>query len=224
MNHPKRLLVFLLALAVITAAGCNAPGTRNAGNANVAAPSNANAGTAPAASDPQALDALTKAMTAQLNARSFRARSDRPGQETSTIIEFVAPDRLHVTSDEDEIIIVGANAWDRKPGGEWQKFPMDVSQLMASIRDPEAIQAIRQNAEVKLVGPDTLDGMPMTVYEYTIRNIRDPGTTEHSKTWIAVADSLPRRKETEINANNQTVRARMTYFDYNADIQIAPPK
>ena len=83
MNHANRLLAFLLALAVITAAGCTAPGTRNgagangnAGNANSSTSSNANTGTAPAASDPQALDGLTQAINAQLNARSFRAHVD----------------------------------------------------------------------------------------------------------------------------------------------------
>ncbi|HJQ23394.1 MAG TPA: hypothetical protein VKA60_05720 [Blastocatellia bacterium] len=223
MNHSNRLPAFLLVLAVITAA-CNAPGTQNSAGANRNA-ANANAG-AGAASDPRALDGLAQAINAQLNARSFRARLDSifNNQEVARTIEFVAPDRFHLKGESDETIIIGSKAWTRQASGAWQELPIDASRMIASVRDPKIIDEIRRSAEVKLVGPDTLDAKPMTVYEYTLRNVMGTNMTSHSKAWIAVADNLPHRIETEAEVNGQTSKATITYFDYNADIQIAPPK
>jgi hypothetical protein len=95
---------------------------------------------------------------------------------------------------------------------------------MASVRDPKMIEQIRQSAEVQSVGPDTLDGMPMTVYQYTLRNAMGLDMTSHSKAWIAAADSLPRRIETEAEIKGKTTKVTITYFDYNADIKVEPPK
>lgn len=225
MNISKRLPAFLALLAIVMAA-CNAPANRNSGgNTNGAA--NANASSSAAGTDSAAAtDALTKSINAQLAAKSFRARmdADTDGQERARILEYVAPDHFHITGEDDEMIVIGSNAWTRRGGGAWQKLPIDTGQIIASVRDPKMIEQIRKSAEVKLVGPDTLDGMPMTVYQYTLHNAMGTDMTSHSKTWIANADSLPRRIETEAEINGKTAKATITYFDYNADIKIEPPK
>jgi hypothetical protein len=226
MNHSNRLLAALLILAVVMAAGCNAPANRNsAGNAN--SPTSGNASSTGTADDAAAtMDALTKSIDAQLNARSFRARLDSTfdNQETARTIEYVAPDRFRMASEADETIIIGSNAWVRQNNGAWQKLPIDASQMIASVRDPKIIDQLRKSAEVKLIGPDTLDGKPMTVYQYTLRNVMGTDMTSHAKAWISVADSLPRRMETETEIKGKTSKATITYFDYNADIKIEPPK
>ena len=227
MSISKRLPALLALLAVVMAAGCNAPANRNnGGNANSAA-ANANAPSGAGGTDSAAAtDALTKSINAQMSARSFRARMDAntDGQEVARTIEYVAPDRFHMTGEDNEMIVIGSNAWTRRNGGAWQKLPIDTGQIIASVRDPKMIEQIRQNAEVKLIGPDTLDGMPTTVYQYTLRNVMGTDMTSHSKTWIANADSLPRRVETEADIKGKTSKATITYFDYNADIKIEPPK
>jgi hypothetical protein len=226
MNHSNRLLAALLILAVVMAAGCNAPANRNsAGNAN--SPTSGNASSTGTADDAAAtMDALTKSIDAQLNARSFRARLDSTfdNQETARTIEYVAPDRFRMAGEADETIIIGSNAWVRQNNGAWQKLPIDASQMIASVRDPKIIDQLRKSAEVKLIGPDTLDGKPMTVYQYTLRNVMGTDMTSHAKAWISVADSLPRRMETETEIKGKTSKATITYFDYNADIRIDPPK
>jgi hypothetical protein len=234
MNHSTRLLALVLAAVVLSAAGCNAPGTRNsnaansnAANANSSASANAAAsGTAPTASDPQALDGLTQAISAQLNARSFRARLDSTfnNQEVARTIEYVAPDRFRMAGDNEETIIIGNKAWSRQNAGAWHELPIDASRMIAAVRDPKIIEEIRRSAEVKMVGPDTLDAKPMTVYQYTLRNMMGTNMTSRSKAWVAVADNLPHRIETEADVNGQTSKATITYFDYNADIKIDPPK
>ena len=223
MNHSNRLLAFLLTFAVVMAAGCNAPATRNSAAAN----SNAGNTSSPAsAPDAQALEGLTQAINAQLNARSFRARLDSTfnDQEMARTIEYVAPDRFRMAGESDETVIIGSKAWARQNGSAWHELPIDASRMIASVRDPKIIDEIRKSAEVKLVGADTLDGKPMTVYQYTIRNMMGTEMTSHAKAWVAVADSLPRRIETEAEIKGKTSKATITYFDYNADIKIDPPK
>ena len=226
MNHPNRWPVFLLTLVLAMAAGCNGPATNHsAGNTN--SPASTNAAPPASAGDAAAtMDALTKAINAQLNAKSFRARLDSTlnGEEVARTIEYVAPDRFRMASETDETVIIGSNAWVRQNNGAWQKLPIDASQMIASVRDPKMIEQIRQSAEVKLVGPDTLDARPMTVYQYTIRNAMGTDLTSHAKAWISTADNLPRRIETETEIKGKTSKATITYFDYNADIKIEPPK
>jgi hypothetical protein len=222
MNHSIRLLTFFLTLAVIMAAGCKAPANRNsAGSANRPA-----SGDAASATDGQALDGLTKSINAQLSAKSFRARLDSTSdnQEMARTIEYVAPDRFRMAGETDEMIIIGSNAWMRQSSGAWQKLPIDASQMIAAVRDPKMIDEIRKNAEVKLIGPDTLDGKPMTVYQYTLRQAMGTDLTSHAKAWVSVDDSLPRRMETETEIKGKISKATITYFDYNADIKIDPPK
>lgn len=222
MNHSIRLLTFFLTIAVIMAAGCKAPANRNtAGNAVRPA-----SGDAATATDGQALDGLTKSINAQLSAKSFRARLDSTfdNQEMARTIEYVAPDRFRMVGETDETVIIGSNAWMRQNNGAWQQLPIDASQMIAAVRDPKMIDELRKNAEVKLIGPDTLDGKPMTVYQYTLRKAMGTDMTSRAKAWISVDDSLPRRMETETEIKGKISKATITYFDYNADIKIDPPK
>src|SRR5690348_6747128 len=111
MSGSKPLPVLLLAVVM---AACSAPANRNSSDANSAATANTNAapatsGTASAA----ATEALTRAIGAQLNAKSYRARIDATinGEETARTIEYVAPDRFHITSEADETLIIGDTVW-----------------------------------------------------------------------------------------------------------------
>jgi len=228
MNHSNHLLACFLTFTVVMAAGCHAPANRDhTGNANNAASANSSS-TASGGSDAAAtMDGLTKSINAQLSAKSFRARLDSTfdNQEMARTIEFVAPDRFRMAGETDEMIIIGSNAWTRQNNGAWQKLPIDASQMIASVRDPKIVDEIRKSAEVKLIGSDMLDGKPMTVYQYTLRHAMGPATvTSHAKAWISVADSLPRRMETETEIQGKTSKATITYFDYNADFKIDPPK
>jgi len=223
MSVSKRLPVWLLAAVM---AACSAPANRNNGNANSAATANNVAASAGGTASAAATEALAKAISAQLSARSYRARVDATinDEETARTIEYVAPDHFHITSEADETIIIGEAVWTRPKDGTWRKQPMNANAMLAAVRDPKMIDQIRKNAEVKLIGPDTLDAKPMTVYEYTLRNVMGTAMTSRAKAWISVADSLPHRIESETEFNGQASKSTITYFDYNTDIKIEPPK
>src|SRR5215216_3686117 len=137
MNCVWKLKTPVLCCLLLAGAGCGTPATNN-GNTSGAA-SNQNAGRAstapaPAAASQDPLDFMTKAIRAQLDAKSYRARMESSfgGQNSTRVVEFVAPDRFHMTSDIDEIIIVGPSTYRRTKNGQWQKFPVDVGSMVSA--------------------------------------------------------------------------------------------
>jgi hypothetical protein len=85
------------------------------------------------------------------------------------------------------------------------------------------IDELTKNAQVKFLGPEVLDGTPTLVYEYTLANAFGTNMTSTSKTWIGASDSLPRKSETEAEINKQKSKTVITFYDYNASINIEPP-
>jgi hypothetical protein len=180
------------------------------------------------------LDAMTRAMRAQLDAKSYRARvtstlSD--GTSTAMVIEYVAPDRYRMTNDaqvggkgyKQEFIIVGGATYLKAPNGSWVKSPVDASSIVKAFRDPKMLDELTKTADVKLVGPDTIDGAPMLVYQYTQNNPMGMNLKSTSKTWLSVADGLPRKTESEGEFDGKKTKTLITISDYNADIKIEAP-
>ena len=241
MNYARKAKLGLLCcLLLAAAAACSeSPANREGANAPAATPANAApaGATTTAGANPRA--ELTDAVKAQLNAKSYRARLDSSssnGMTGTTLIEFVAPDRFHMTQNSQlpgrgnvrqEIIIVGKDTWMRMGDAAWQKFPVDVGQIIAQFRDPKVLDELTQSADIKFVGADTVDGTPALVYEYTIKGELGKGIKNTAKTWIGVADSLPRKTETEgeleFMGKPLKTKTSITYSDYNADIKIEPP-
>jgi outer membrane lipoprotein-sorting protein len=202
--------------------GC-ATGSRNANESPASSPAAAsNPATAPGA-DP--LEDITRSMRAQMEVRSFRVRMEfsYSGSGNTRTVEFVAPDRFHMTSDKNEVIIVGPATYMKTPKGTWQKIPMDVNAMIQSFRDPQIIDEVRKSTNATFVGPDTLDGSPMLVYQYTMSNAFGTNSTSTTKSWISASDGLPRRLEIDGEINAIKARAVNTYYDYNAEIKIEPP-
>ena len=115
----------------------------------------------------------------------------------------------------------------RTDGGAWRKFPVDVGQIIAQFRDPKVLDELAQSADVKFIGPDAVGGAPALVYEYTVKGELGKSIKNTAKTWIGVADSLPRKTETEgeleFMGKPLKTKTSITYSDYNADIKIEPP-
>ena len=237
MIYLRKSRVYLLCCLLLAAAACSSTRTDNAGGNNAAPPSTAANPTAGGA-NPRA--ALSAAVKAQLEAKSFRAQmqsSTSSGTTSAMVVEYVAPDRFHMTQDaqlpgrgsvKQEFIIVGKDTWLKMGAGAWQKFPVDVGQIVAQFRDPKVLEQLAQNADIKFVGADTLDGAPALVYEYTLTGELAKNIKSTSKTWIGATDNLPRKIETEgeLQSTGQPLKTKTTiiYTGYNSDIKIEPPK
>ena len=211
----RTIAYFALAVLISTIAGCasnNEPGST--GDTKQ-----------PISTSGSPLDSLAQSMRAQLATKSFRARISSSNQNIpgETVVEFVAPDRLHLTNPISEMIAVGTETYTRETGGPWQKAPINANEMAAKFRDPKLIDQLDKNYNVTLVGADTLNGAPMMVYEYTPKAPSPQTPAGKTKVWIGADDSLPRKIEVESEVGGQKSTTTILYSDYNGDIKIDLP-
>jgi outer membrane lipoprotein-sorting protein len=187
-----------------------------------------------------AKDELTKAMKAVMDAKSYRSTlttSKDGAVQSTTTVEFVAPDRFHMTQDlntankgqvRNEMAAVGGEVFMRPANGRWQKMPVDMSKMLAAVRDPKVIDDITKEADVKFLGTEQLNGQPMNVYQYTLKNALGSGVNSITKTWVSQTDHRPYKIETdqELNVNGKTEKSHTSssYVDYDTDIRIQAPE
>ena len=239
MRLQSSLLTALLCAMLLTAAACSSPsGNGNASNAPATGGGAASGGGGAAAAaispDENPLDVLTKAMRAQLDAKSFRAHIDATagdGTSGTSIVEYVAPDRYRMVTEAKtgaqsvklEYVVVGSATYIKGPDGRWVKTPINAGALIKSFRDPKMLDELKKTTDIKFVGRDTLEGQPMLVYEYTQTNPLGMKMKATSKTWLSEADGLPRKTVTEGELDGKKTQTVVTISDYNTDIKIEAP-
>jgi hypothetical protein len=229
------LLLFVAACASRPANEGGGGGSSNAAPASSGS-TGGGFGAAAISENDKPVEVMTKAMRAQLDAKSYRAHvttSTADGMTNKMLIEYVAPDRYRMTGEGQgggagkgfkmEYVIVGGATYIKTPNGGWVKSPVDASGIIKGFRDPKMLDELAKTADVKLVGADTLDGAPMLVYQYTQNNPMGMQLKSTAKTWLSVADGLPRKTETEGEYNGTKTRTLVTMSDYNADIKIDAP-
>ncbi|HEX8130226.1 MAG TPA: hypothetical protein VF527_14070 [Pyrinomonadaceae bacterium] len=235
MNHKIKYLAAPLCLILLMCAACKNDGIgTGSGGAVLPGVSGGNTSAVISAND-KPLDVMTKAMRAQLDAKSYRAHVTTTladGTSNKMFIEYAAPDSFRMTSAGQggaagnpgmEYVIVRGAMYMKTPNGQWAKSPIDASEMIKAFRDPKMLDELEKTADVKLVGPDTLDGVPMLVYQYTQTNPMGMKLKSTSKTWLSVADGLPRKTETDGEFDGKKTKTLITMSDYNADIKIEAP-
>ena len=198
--------------------------------------STTSSGPGQASADPR--EALRKAFTAQLAARSYRARLEYSigGVGTHNDLEFVAPNRYHVTlvgpaTMAQEMIIIGNDKFARIAGRPWAKTDMNVAagtmattlgDLTDQFHQEDVSQKMTKYDDVQFSGSEILEGQPIVVYQFNLKSKKGPIP---GKIWISTADNLPRKIVHE--ASSQTTNSKMkittTYYDYNTNFNISPP-
>lgn len=238
IKFSTRLLCLLL---LFVAAGCasrSAGDPGDAGGKSASATPGGGGGGARAAvisENDKPLDALTRAMRAQLDAKSYRANVTTTSDEGSSkmLIEYAAPDRYRMIGETQaggegktfkmEYVIAGGATYIKTPNGQWTRSPIDASQMLKAFRDPKMLDELSKSTDAKLVGADTINGEPMLVYQYTQNNPLGMNLKVNSKTWLSVADGLARKTESEGEMRGKKTRTLITISDYNTDIRIEPP-
>jgi hypothetical protein len=235
--HRVLSLIFGVILLGVTACGgavdavpTSAPARVSVAAATLPPPTQARVPTvAPSPTQPPApptsanpLDALTRAFRGWGGVKSFRVKMTTASGTAAGLemtMERVMPDRFHMVSKQFEAIMIGQTFY-MKIGAQWQKMvmPNSIDLSFADVKKYET--ELGASSETKLIGPDVLDGTPTLVYQYTTTIKTPTPTTVTSKVWIAVADGLPRKMESESKAGTKTV---MTFYDYNANISIEAP-
>ncbi|MCA1816305.1 MAG: hypothetical protein LC746_07855 [Acidobacteria bacterium] len=238
MNLKSRLLTITICAALLASVAC-ATRTSDSNGAGGSSSSPSSGGVATTSGGvisekDKPLDAMTKAVHAQLDAKSYRAQVDMTASNGTTSklsIEYAAPDRYHMTTESQtngrqfslEYIIVGKDTYMKTNNGAWTRFPVDMSSMLTAIRNPKMLDDLAKAADVRLVGADTLDGAPALVYEYTMTNPAGMILKSTAKTWVSVADGLPRKTESESEMNGVKTKSVATLTDYNSDIKIELP-
>jgi outer membrane lipoprotein-sorting protein len=240
MNSQTRFSTCLLCLLLLTCAACaSRPAGDNSAGGQAASSGSTGGGTPSAAAiseNDKPVDAMTRAMRAQLDAKSYRAHvtsTTADGAATKMLIEYAAPDRYRMTGEAPggeagknfkmEYVIVEGATYIKTPGGGWVKSPVDGGEMIKAFRDPKMLDELAKTADVKFIGPDTFEGAPMLVYQYTQTNPMGMKLKSTSRTWLSVADGLPRKTETEGEFDGKKTKTLITMTDYNADIKIESP-
>ncbi len=180
------------------------------------------------------LDLLKQSMRAQLSQKAWRSTMNIVDGDKTTkmVIEFVAPDRLHIlNTGSQEMIIVPEGTYLRKPGEQqWTKSPMSMSSVISSTLSAKSVDDLMNSITIekfKFVGADVVDGKPTWVYEYQTSMEITAGTTinQSAKIWIGIADKLPYRMEGE--SDSVTTKGAKTQttgtYEYPADLKIVAP-
>ena len=172
-------------------------------------------------------DSLKKAISAASKVTSYRLRIDssRGGVEATTIFEFAAPDRAHLTGKNGEIISIGEDMYRKRGNSGWLKNvpggPGQMDTDLPARRVLDALSTMRDSGAVMVTGRKTIDGTPTLAYQHRFGG--SPGTTSIEKLWVGIEDGLPRQAQMEYPFESGTVIVRSTYYDYNADIRIDAP-
>jgi outer membrane lipoprotein-sorting protein len=230
MTRKLRLSGLLFGAALLATTSCGQLKIPGASSATSSGP-------VQASDDPR--EALKKAFTAQRAARTYRARLEYSigGVGTHNDLEFVAPDRYHVTlvgpaAMGQEMIIIGNDKFARISGRPWAKTDMNVAagtmattlgDLTDQFHQEDVSQRMTKYDDVQFSGSEVLEGQPVVVYQFNLKSKKGPIP---GKIWISTADNLPRKIVHEAGSqtnSDRKMKLSTTYYDYNANIKIEPP-
>ena len=157
-------------------------------------------------------------------AQSFRAKLETTANGRTGFItyEFAAPDRYRMVNGAIETIVIGEVAY-IKTMGAWQKTANSVGEQMKTIRSSELAAQAREATNVSFMQTETLNGEPTVVYNYITTKMSGASGTSNNKTWVGLADGLPRKSEFISNFGGFSSQGVMTWFDYNGAVKIEPP-
>ena len=219
----------LIALLMVSCSGSSKGGATSGGSASITFPTPGVTTTEPAPTAPPAVSsstvvtAIVNASKAQLAAKSWRVKSniESNGVSIPGTLDYAAPDRYHLTTSTIEMISIGSKSY-MKQNGTWVETPLNVTSLIGSLMNSALPQELQNNITgAKLIGPDTLNGKPMSVYQFnntmTANNINIATTT---KLWVGESDGLPYQEVIQGNLNGiKTTTTNLVEYDPNIQIQ-----
>jgi predicted small lipoprotein YifL len=190
-----------------------------------------------ASGDPHAV--VTNAMMLMKTQQAYRIRSTAVmagagGQGTTSVMEFVAPDRRHNIDGEREVITIGKIMYVKK-NGEWKNMGTQMSDMTDKMKDRVQQLSPEEKAEAtkalsigdyKSLGDEVLDGVSTGVYEmrsnFDTKQAGLPTIEMVTKYWIAKSDGLFRKEESNGTEAGMKIKTTKTY-EYDPSIKIEVP-
>jgi hypothetical protein len=162
--------------------------------------------TEPVAATETPLDVVNKSRVALLRDVSPSCRRETsgnsgPGWAEVRVMEAAGPDRAHILIDQSrpnplrtEFIIIEKDVCHRSGNAPWEKMWADQAKASVSTlgdaQVPDVLKFGYHGADLKLVGPQTVDGSPAFLYEYDVR----AGDMDRKiEMWIGANDHMPLR-------------------------------
>jgi len=237
----RKLLVIgcIVVAALVTACGAQNTAPSTAPNSAALPTQSPESSSAPTQAKPTATvapalplgdprEAVIKAVRAQLKAGPYRVKSttttDKGTSERTA--EVILPDRFHITTrsgqTQQEFIIIATKTY-RKVGDRWTEIPIDMGSLVGEFVSGLSEEAEKGISDVKLVGPDVVNGTPTLVYTYNVKvKLNDTELNSAVKMWVSVANGLPLKQEVDgefAGVKSKTVQV----IEYDSSIKIEAP-
>jgi hypothetical protein len=218
-----KLMTTMLMLVMV----CGACKTKGSGSTPSAGsnPASANAPFKPSSDARKDLgDALHKLSNAfpyrVTETTTISAGGQAAANETTRVVDFAAADRYHVKlsggdAGDLELITIGDKSYS-KSEGKWTEEPKTQKQNQRVDLEKNLADAIK---DVTYVGPETVNGVPCFVYNYTIQMT---GYTGNGKTCVRASDGLPLQSDSEFKYENVESKSHVGY-EYNAALKVEAP-
>jgi hypothetical protein len=180
------------------------------------------------------LDAIFQAQRSGLNVDALRLTMVNEdlgsGVTTSSIFEFVRPDRFHMASEGFEIIIIEDTTYIKDESGNWLESPVPMGDVLGdtinAFTNEEAVDELMQDLEVTIdnvqsLGQETVNGKETDVYEYT-NSSRFDDSIVYNKIWVGADDGQLYQQQIETESAGVSGRTTITY-EYGSDVVIEAP-
>jgi hypothetical protein len=183
--------------------------------------------------DPTAKALVVAAMQAQLAAPAYRVeQTSIVGRDTATrVLEYVAPDRLHVIEEQvdstTEMIVIGDTGW-KNINGNWQPDDMAARNLRGALDtmgDPRVVNELATKIfDVQSEGPFELNGQGTHVYRYTtVTGIQGNPIQSTTRLWVRDSDGLPLKQEVQGTVGDiETTIVQL--FTYDPAMRVEAPR
>jgi hypothetical protein len=170
--------------------------------------------------------AVLQAIQSHLTAGPYRVVASTTAGENTVAMhgEVILPDKFHLFSSvsgapEREYIIIGPATYAHM-NGQWSPLQLDLSGMIANFidrLDPTAI------SDVRLAGPEEVNGTPALAYTYTYTNtIEGALITNHDKIWVGVAGGLPLKQVVDGEVSGTAYHSEQI-IEYDSSITIDAP-
>lgn len=149
------------------------------------------------------------AMQKFASARSYHATmTTTSGQQMTTELDFVAPDRYRISMPMGTQVIVGDTMY-MNMQGRTMKLPMPKGTL-SQWRDPGKLRESQAQATVTALGPGLVDGKPAS--KYRIVSAQSPDT--HTVMWVG-ASGWPLKIDVDGKSGGKAYAASIRYSRFN---------
>jgi hypothetical protein len=158
---------------------------------------------------------------AMMTKGKFKVESDisSGSDKTRSSATVVWPDRYHIVNQLAggqvmEVIVLPGSTY-MKQGGQWSRFPMDMSAMIKAFSPDAMTQSQANMTEIEDLGSEAVDGRLARKFRYkTSATVMGIKSSSAVTTWIDDGTDLPIKQQVEGEAMGQKSTTMQTYtFD-----------